>query len=119
MQKYKIDSARIEPAQLPEFLRRKQDEKRDRRTGEVFFQFGLQQQVSLLDHLDPQDPLVAVHGEWGPEWLSRRNHSVLAHGYTAVNQAAAKAAMDWVREKLVLPGHVDRAVALPVSPEAD
>ena len=68
------------------------------------YQTPLRQTVDVLLYKDRKDPVAAAYfsdEQYGPSWLSRRNNSILAHGYSAVRQDVAREAFDWVKRKLI------------------
>ena len=68
------------------------------------YKTGLLQTVNVLRHKDQADPVADAYffgDERGPRWLVRRNSSILAHGYSAVEPQVVKEAFAWIKDKLV------------------
>ena len=98
-EKFGIDTGRARPQDMPEEIREKAFEKTDPKTGEPYYQLGLQAARALLKHLDPADPLIAAMSGNTPAWQNRRNNSILAHGFTPLDEKAWKEAEAWFRQR--------------------
>lgn len=68
---------------------------------------GLDGSARLLLHLDETDEvaraLSAKAGDltrFAPEWLSKRNRSILAHGFTSAGEADWQSVEQWLRQRL-------------------
>jgi|GEM_PF-2209160 CRISPR-associated protein (TIGR02710 family) len=66
---------------------------------------GLDRSIQLLLRLNGEDPLSAAMRRGGassgrPPWTSKRNKSILAHGFSSLNETAWKEASNWVAAHL-------------------
>jgi CRISPR-associated protein (TIGR02710 family) len=103
--RYGLESGRIPLRELPESM--PYHVSTDRKTGEPYVQLALSQTVELLRTRDAGDPLAAAYGSTsegsahGPPWLTKRNHSILAHGFVSVDEKSWEEARGWVETNVV------------------
>ena len=93
--------------QVPEDLRKDLEPIRAIHNGKGYQAagLGLDRCIQMLCRLDPLDPLVVALTEGGarsgrPPWTNRRNNSILAHGFSSLDENAWKTASAWVAERL-------------------
>jgi CRISPR-associated protein (TIGR02710 family) len=106
---HRLETGRIDPAELPESMRSSVFMKLDPKDGTEFAQLGLNDTVRLLRHRDPNDALAAAYasnaagedGLHGPPWLVKRNNSILAHGFVSIDNRAWDEAKRWVETNLM------------------
>jgi CRISPR-associated protein (TIGR02710 family) len=103
-ERYGLESGRVSPTELPAFMRSQVLMKADRKNGARYAQLALHQTVELLRARDPGDAFAAAYAGadalqdrfQGPPWLTKRNHSILAHGFVSVDDKAWNEARAWV-----------------------
>jgi len=66
---------------------------------------GLEKSIKFLKDLDPNDKLFEAFKSSGcengnPSWANKRNKSILAHGYTSIDQDGWNQASQWVESTL-------------------
>jgi CRISPR-associated protein (TIGR02710 family) len=107
--RYGLKTGEIAPSEIPEEMRNSCRVNRNPKTGAEYVQLALNQTIELLRWRDPDDPLVLrVYADsdsgggrlQGPQWLSKRNHSILAHGFTSIDVKAWEEARQWVDTNL-------------------
>ncbi len=87
-----IDTGKVPPERLSETFRNgRPNLSPDPETG--CLRLALSDARALLAELEPQSPLPGWWAEGLPEWQSRRNHSILAHGFSPL------AAQDWEKAR--------------------
>lgn len=95
---YRIETGKVPPDRLPpQFLRARPNLQPASRNG--CYRLGLSDARALLAQLDQESP---VAGWWEgelPPWQSRRNNSILAHGFKPMTRADWNAARDWFAER--------------------
>jgi CRISPR-associated protein (TIGR02710 family) len=108
-EKHGLESGRIAPEELSDAIRSAAFMKEDPRNGERYFQLGLSSTAELLRERDPDDRFVAAYGGAGaredrfsgPPWLTKRNRSILAHGFVSVDGKVWEEAKGWVETNLM------------------
>jgi CRISPR-associated protein (TIGR02710 family) len=103
--KYRLESGRVAPSDLPDSMRTRALVKEDAKTGLPYAQLALHQTVELLRERDRNDPFVSAYAvgdtSHGPPWLGARNRSILAHGFARVTADDWSAACGWVQANLI------------------
>lgn len=84
---------------LPPVLHEKLKPRLDYRGTREVIKLGLSDALALLRHLDPEDSLAKGWGKENPDWQGKRNSSILAHGFTPMDQNAWKQARQWFDER--------------------
>lgn len=86
------------------------------------YQTALRQTVEVLLYLGPKDPVATAYldaGEHGPPWLSARNRSILAHGYTSIDPAVVNNAFTWINQHLLPAMRMEPMSPFPTTPILD
>jgi len=108
MARYGLDSGRIPPDALPEAMRGEMPLRQDPKTHAPFVELAQNNAYRLLGLRDPSDPVLRAYApDWrageklfGPAWLSRRNKSILAHGYKSIREEQWRESSRWVEGRL-------------------
>lgn len=106
-ERYGIDSACVALDALPSAMR-STAHKRTGWKGETFATLAQNDAYMFLGHRDPSDPLVCAYAPtWrpgndlrGPQWLSARNKSILAHGFNTIREKTWLQGSEWVEKNL-------------------
>jgi CRISPR-associated protein (TIGR02710 family) len=96
--------SRLPPSELPEGMRSSVEIREDEKDGNPYALLGLDKTVQFLRHRDPEDPFAVAYGPGvkdRPAWLSMRNNSILAHGFSCVTRGEWSAARDWTQTNIV------------------
>jgi CRISPR-associated protein (TIGR02710 family) len=121
LKRHGLETGRIPPTKIPESMRSRVAIKKDRKTGAEYAELGLNQAVELLRARNPDDVFVAAYttgsGQQnhlqGPAWLSKRNRSILAHGFASVDQSDWDEARTWIETNLITFFHNPEFLQLP------
>lgn len=90
-----IESSRVPPGRIPPELRGEIGVRTDPKTGEPYVELGLSSGLKVLRHYASGDPLArAIDGDT-PRWQGRRNRSILAHGFTALDRQTWQTVQKW------------------------
>ncbi|TXG83026.1 MAG: TIGR02710 family CRISPR-associated protein [Sphingomonadales bacterium] len=61
---------------------------------------NLEQRIELLRYINPDDAMARIWHSERPDWTNKRNHSILAHGFKAIDEKGWKQASQWVTNQL-------------------
>jgi CRISPR-associated protein (TIGR02710 family) len=106
--RYGLESGRMLPSELPKAMRSPSLMYVDQRDGKEYARLALNQTAEFLRCRDKGDRFVAAYAAnrmsdlvQGPSWLVKRNHSILAHGFTRITAEDWSAARGWVEASLI------------------
>jgi CRISPR-associated protein (TIGR02710 family) len=113
--RYGLKSGELRASDLPPALLRELQPRGD----PPMYQAALRQTAELLRRKDPKDPLAKAYfsgEEHGPPWLSKRNKSILAHGYTSIDSQVVKQAFVWIEAEVLPAMQMTRMPEFPDKP---
>ena len=98
--RFNVDTAKVPLDELSPELRDRQQPRINPRTGlpEAHVALGLEASIEHLKNLDASDTLVAMWAASQKQWRGRRNHSILAHGFTPLKEKDWSMAKQWFED---------------------